>query len=324
MRKIFVFIFFWIFVLGGTLFALQSAALTISPAKFVFSADPGDVIETKMRVRNDLDRTVVHYPSFERYTVGEGGEEPVFLPSDFDLPTWIEVKPAKLTLGPKESQDVDIIIRVPKDAQPGGHYAAIFWQTAPPEGEEGGRVGIVTRVGALVLLEVSGEVIEQGEILSFEAPKKVFNRLPITFSFALKNTGTVHLGPTGQVTIKNIFGKTKAILEVNPGVYYALPNTTRTFYTQSWEPEGGMPKIEGSGFFSELKGEKAGFALGYYKANLSIQYGKEKKTGQASFGFWVLPWRVLLVGILIMAVILLILTKGIQKYNQWVIARARR
>jgi len=318
MKKALIFLILLFLILG--FFPFQSLALTISPAKIIISADPGEKVETTMRVRNDLERTVTHISSVERYTV-RGGEEPIFYPEAFGLPTWIEV-PSELTLGPGESVDVPVKIRIPEDAPPGGHYAAIFWATAPPKGE--GAVGIVTKVGALVLLEVSGEVIESGEVVDFRAPKKLFTHRPVSFSFALKNTGNVHLMPSGEVIIKNIFGRTLAILKVNPGEYYALPETTRTFTTQNWEPEGGLPKIEGKGFLAELKREKAGFALGYFKADLNLEYGKERKTGQASFGFWVLPWRILLIGILILAVIILFFTKGIQKYNQWVISKATK
>lgn len=319
MKKIFIFLI--LFILGLGFFPFQSFALTVSPAKIILSADPGEELETEMRVRNDLDRTVTHYSSIERYTV-KNGEEPIFFPEVIGLPTWITLVPSELTLGPKESAKVRVLIKVPKDAPPGGHFAAIFWQTAPPVEKKSG-VGIVTKVGALVLLEVSGEIVESGEILNFGAPRKFFSHLPIGFNYSFKNTGNSYLIPGGEVLIKNVFGKTVAILKANPGQFHVMPDTTRNLTTALWKPEGERPEIEGKGFFAELKREKAGFAFGYYKANLNIEYGKERKTAQASFGFWVLPWRILLIGILILAVIILIATKGIRRYNEWVIAKAK-
>lgn len=308
--------------MGLNFFPFQSRALTISPAKIVLSADPGQTITTIMRVRNDMEQTLDFYPSFDGYTAK--GEEPIFFISNIDLPTWIKTDPPMLTLEPGEKGTVSILINVPKDADPGGHYAVIFWAAVPPERKGEGGVGMVTKVGALVLLEVSGNVIESAELNNFKAPAKFFTRLPVSFTFELKNTGTVHLMPQGKVVIQNTLGRTSAILEVNPGLYHALPNTTRTFYVANWEPKGGMPKIEGEGFISALKREIAGFALGYYRANLNLEYGngKEIKTAKASFGFWVLPWRVLIFITLILAIILFLLTKGINKYNQWLIAKA--
>jgi hypothetical protein len=314
---------FWFILCFGILliFSLKVLALTISPAKIALSANPGETIEFRMSVRNDLDKSATFYSTIENLTV-KGGEEPVFLPADFGLPTWIEVQ-KEITLGPKERVEIPVLIRVPKDAPPGGHYAAIFWQTAPPDRKEPG-IGIVTKVGALILLEVSGEVVEKAEVLSFGAEKKFFTHLPVNFSFDLKNEGNVHIIPEGRVYIKNLFGKTVTSLNVNPGGFYALPQTTRRFFTQSFEPKGGMPKIEGKGFFTELKREISGFALGYYRANLNLEYGKGKKVIEANFGFWVLPIRVLSLSLLILAIILLILTKGISAYNRWIINRAKK
>lgn len=318
MKKLIIFTV--LFVLELALFPCQSSALTISPAKIILSADPGERVETQMRVRNDTDRITTFYPAFESYST-KGGEEPVFSKQDYGLPTWIKTDPSELTLGYKETGVVSVIIDVPKDAEPGGHYATLFWSPAPPEGKGTG-VGIVTRVGALVLLDLSGDVVVSGELSNFKANKTFFNRLPVSFTYSLENKGTVHLGPEGKIVIKNILGKTSAILDANPAKSHVLPGDTRTFPAANWEPEGGMPKIEGKGFFTDIKRELKGFAFGYYRAHISVEYGKEEiKNSQASFGFWVFPWRVLTFGILISALLILGITKGIQKYNQWVIDR---
>ena len=320
MRKIIVFTIF--LILGLSFFPFQSLALTVSPGKFVLSADPGDVIKKTMRVRNDLSETITFASYFERLEI-RGGGEPVFIPEVKDLASWIQTNPEEITLEGGETGEIDITINVPANAEPGGHYAAIFWGNAPSKQEEG-RVGISTRVAVLVILDVSGDVVESCEISDFKSAKKIFSHLPINFNYDLTGGGTVHQKPTGKVLIKNIFGQTKAILDANPSGDIVYPGMKRTFTTSNWQPEGGMPKIEGKGFFSELKREKAGFVLGFYRAQLSLEYGKnEIKTAKASFGFWVLPWRILLISVLILAILLLIFTKGIKKYNQWVIKRAR-
>ena len=320
MKKYLFFII--LFVLGLFFVFSQTQALTISPAKIILSADPGEKIVTRMTVMSDSEQTLVFYPTFEGYTT-RGGEEPVFTPEKLDLPTWIKTDPSELTLGPGEKKEVQVIIEIPEDAPPGGHYAVIFWQSMPLNKEKAG-VGITTRVGALVLLEVSGNVVESAEILNFETPEKFNNRLPINFSYDLKNTGNVHIMPVGKVVIRNFLGRAITSFPANPQGGYALPGTTRTYQTASWQPKNEMPDIEGTGFFSELQRELSAFALGYYRAKLSLEYGqKEIKTVQASYGFWVLPWRVLIPAILILVIILLVFTKGLKKYNQWIINKAK-
>lgn len=312
MKKIIILIILVLF--GIIIFPLKSLALTVSPAKLELSADPGDKIIGIITLISNEGERVSYYTSFERLEVVGIWGEPKFTGEKTGLATWIEISPSKITLEPRERKEVSFSIQIPEDAQPGGHYAAIFFGTAPPEGG----VGIATRMAVLVLLRVSGEVIESGEILNFRAEKKVFNYLPVNFSFNLKNTGTVHLKPEGEIVIKNIFGKTAEILPVNREGYNALPNSERVF-SASWLPKS---EIKGEGFLAGLKKERAGFGLGYYKAILDLKFG-EKGTAQASFGFWIIPWRILVVSILILAVLLLLIVKGIKVYNRWIVTKAK-
>jgi len=315
-----------LFILAlGFLFNITTiSALSVAPAKVVLSGDPGDSIEFQMKIGNDLDRTETFYPSYERYTTT--AEEPIFIPDKTGLASWIITVPDKLEIGPKESKDVTVRVNIPQDAEPGGHYAAVFWSASVPKGDKGGGVGIMTRVAVLVLLDVSGDVIDEGNLISFNAiaSKKLFTRLPIGFTYTIENKGTTHIGPIGKVIIKNIFGMTSAILDVNPQRLHALPGATRTFPTQNWEPEGGIPVTVSKGFIDELKKEITGFALGYYTANLNVEYGKENlKTINGTYSFWVLPWRVLIFIIIFLSIVLFGIARAINSYNKWVIKKAR-
>ncbi len=317
MKKILIFISLIFF--GSCFFALGSQALTVSPAKVEFSADPGDTIQGKITLINSEGRTMTYYSSFERVETRGTWGDPVFTGERTGLASWIETSPSEVTLEPGQQSRTSFTIRIPENADPGGHYAAIFWGTSPPKGEGGG-IGIASRIAILVLLGISGDVIEAGEIIDFQANKKIFNYLPVTFSYLLKNTGTVHLKPEGQVIIKNILGKTSTILLVNPKGYNALPGAERDF-SVVWEARNSSAKL--GGFLAELKKEKSGFSLGYYKATLDIEFGKEKKTSQASFSFWILPWRILLLSFLILGGVFFIFSRIINRYNRWIINKAR-
>ena len=321
MTKIYLVIIFLLFVL---VLPLSASALTISPAKFVLSADPGEIITSTINIRSDLDATVTFYPTFLGFTMKGGGGEPFFLEDTIDLASWIKTEPEAITVKPGETRGVSIIINIPEDADPGGHYAAIFWSSANPKGGGAGSVGVMTRVGALILLEVSGDVVESAELLDFSTlnEKRFFTHLPIGFNYTLKNMGTVHLSPVGKVIIKNIFGKISATLNINPQGFNVLPNSTRTFDTQNWEPKGSA-EIEGKGFFSALKREMNSFHLGFYRASLDLEYGKEIKTIKSSFSFLILPWRFLILSILGLAIVFFGIIKGIKAYNRWIINQVR-
>ncbi len=307
-------------ILGLNFFPLDSLALTVSPAKFEFSADPGDTIQSHITLINEQKITLAFKASLERVTTRGSYGEPMFTGEKAGLANWIELTPSEVILGPGQEKKILLVIEVPENADAGGNYAAIFWSTVPIEGGGSG-MGITMRVAALVLLRVSGEVIESGEILNFRANKKSINYLPINFSCTLKNTGTVHLKPKGEIVIKNILGRTTKILPVNSEGYNVLPDSERNF-SVSWEPKDSGTEIEGKGFFAGLKKEKAAFGLGYYKATLNLEYGETKQTSQASFGFWILPWRILLLSFLILGTVFFGIVQGIKRYNNWILAKA--
>ncbi len=306
-------------ILGLNFFPLDSLALTVSPAKFEFSADPGDTIQSHITLINEQKITLAFKASLERVTTRGSYGEPMFTGEKVGLANWIELTPSEVILGPGQEKKILLVIEVPENADAGGNYAAIFWSTVPIEGGGSG-MGITMRVAALVLLRVSGEVIESGEILNFRANKKSINYLPINFSCTLKNTGTVHLKPKGEIVIKNILGRTAKILPVNSEGYNVLPDSERNF-SVSWQPK---LEIKGKGFLAELKKEKADFAFGYYRATLNLEFGttQEKQSLKSSLGFWVIPWRILLLSFLILGAVFFGIVQGIKRYNDMIIAKA--
>lgn len=52
---------------------------------------------------------------------------------------------------------------MPENADPGGHYAAIFLSSLPPTKEGEKTIGVASKIGALVLLRVEGDIREEKE-----------------------------------------------------------------------------------------------------------------------------------------------------------------
>jgi len=310
------------FLAVGSMLPLEVAALTVSPVRIELTGDPGAVVKGELTLTNEQEGTRTFYSSFGNFeATGETGT-PSFVPGEEGLATWIETA-SSITLGPGELKEVPYTIAIPQDADPGGHFAAIFWGTSPPKAEGGGQVSIGAKVGVLILLRVSGEIEEGGGVLEFSAKdkQKFFSSLPITFIYRFQNSGSDRIKPEGEITIKNMIGGTSVVLPANKSEGNILPQSIRKFEV-SWNPKG-IETVEKGSFFEELKREKANFAFGRYVAKLNLEYGTAKEEAQASFSFWVLPWRILVVAILILAIVAFLLIKGVKKYNQWIIARAK-
>ena len=312
-------------VIGGLLLTQPVFALTVSPVKIEVVGSPGETVKSKILLENEHMGAKTFYSSFESFeATGETGV-PTFVPAEQGLATWIETAP-QITLEPGEQKEVPLTIKIPEDADPGGHFAVIFLGTSSPESKEGGAVSVASKVGILVLLKVTGEIEEGGGVLEFgaEDKQKFFNSLPVNFMFRFQNSGSDRVKPAGEITIKNIFGKTLVVLPANETEGNVLPQSIRKFKVE-WNPNeteiiNKTETTEKKSFLEELKNEKENFAFGKYTAELDLEYGEEK--AQASFSFFVIPWRILTLALLILIVVILIVIKGVKKYNQRMIAKA--
>jgi hypothetical protein len=314
-------------LLLGIGWTLSTQALTISPPLKEFVADPGTEFGDVIKLINDEGAEKTYFATVEGFRArGEKGEPEFFQTTDeTQLATWITLEQTSVTLKPREKKEIKYTVRVPEKASAGGHYAAIFWSSQAPEPTGITGVGVVSKIGSLVLVRVSGEIKEEMDLIEFSTPKKVYNRLPVQFSLAFENRGNVHLKPSGEITILPvIIGMGKGELTVNEGGGNVLPKSIRRFEA-SWQksvvPESKAKNIF-SRFFEELKNEWKNFALGYFRANLFTLFGQNPpQVVQKSIFFLVFPWRVILMAVILAAIIIWLLIKGVKAYNRWIIKK---
>jgi len=313
------FIFATILIVGGLFLSQQVFALTISPVRFEISGDPGQTLSGEIILFNGQDTTETFYSSFEKFEArGEGGE-PHFIPVTEGLATWIKTD-AQVTLKPGERKTIPFTIDIPQDAEPGGHFATIFWGTTPPEITEQGQVVIGAKVGTLILLTVSGEIREGGGILEFGTENKVFTSLPITFFYRFANDSNDRIKLDGEIEIRNIFGVRTVVLEANPVQGNVLPASIRKFEVE-WEAQNN-PEEKEKGFFATVGHQWRNFAFGMYTAELNLFW--RDRTASANWRFFIIPWQLLSVIIVILAIIGFFGTIGIKRYNRWIIAKASK
>jgi hypothetical protein len=281
----------------GLLYAPAARAITVGPAKLEYRTDPGAKIEGKIVIFNEGAEDASFYAAFEKFTE-VNGEKKFLRGEPAELANWFKMEKS-VTLKAGESKEVPFTIEVPENAPPGGHFAVIWWGTAPPGANQ---VSIVTRAGILVYLNVSGEVKETGEILSFySAAGRIAPRLP-DFKLRFKNSGNTYLKPQGKVVVKNIFGATVAVFKVNDIGRILLPATEEDLRLS--------PQFE-----------RRPFALGFYRAALSLSWGEKPETGEREYYVLVLPPVPIIVGLAILVLAYFGLRIGIRKYNERIIAK---
>jgi hypothetical protein len=294
-------------------------ALTISPARAELTGDPGETISQTFLLINEQDHDETFYTSVENFeSQGETGT-PNFTSSKEGLPGWVTVTD-KVVLKKGERVTVPYNIVIPKDADAGGHFAAIFLSTIPPTANNS-QVSVGAKVGMLVLLRVTGNIKEGGDLsfFSIKNGNKVLTSLPIDFAYKFRNNGNDREKPEGDIVIKNMLGVESGRVNANPQGGNVLPNSVRRFDVHYGE--GDAPAISAP-FFDQVKFQWSHLAFGVYFADLSLAYGASGKAS-SSLTYYIFPWQltvVVLVGIFIVVTVLRI---ALKRYNKWIIKQAR-
>ncbi|MCB9823027.1 hypothetical protein H6800_02025 [Candidatus Nomurabacteria bacterium] len=296
-------------VLGSHVFGQSGSnqlgqGLEISPPLLKVDADPGQTVTATIKLRNITDSTLIASANINDFIAqGEEGLPKLLLDetadtSSYGIKTWVN-NIEDLTIAPKEQQVVEVVMNVPANASPGGHYGVIRFSAAAPEVKDTG-VSLSASIGSLVLVKVSGDIQESATVEQFGVSKNdksgsFFESGPLTIFERIKNTGNVHFQPTGTVTVKNFRGTEIAKLKVNQNGGNVLPDSVRKFEQE----------LNKSNLF------------GRYTATMDISYGNNQRLTKDT-SFWVIPYRLIamIIGAVVLAVIL------IKRYNKHIIKKA--
>lgn len=292
-------------------------ALEIAPPVLNLRADPGETIRANINLRDvSTSPLVVRNQINDFVAAGEDGTPRLLIDengnaesSPYSLKDWIQPLP-EFTLQPREVNDLPVTIRVPANAAPGGYYAVVRF-TATPPGLDGNGVSLSASLGTLILLRINGDAKEDVKIEEFAATKSgsknwLFESAPIAFLTRIKNNGSSHEQPTGQIAIKDMFGNAVANVNVNLSRNNILPGSIRKF----------EPALDKS-----VIGDR--FLFGRYTADLKLSYGTNGQTTTASTSFWVIPWRLFGFVILLIIILVVVARIALKRYTERVVANSR-
>ncbi|MCA9388451.1 hypothetical protein KC644_01665 [Candidatus Berkelbacteria bacterium] len=286
-------------LVGGLLLAPVSAlaqtaddgiSLTVTPLTREVNVDPGETITGEVEFTNDSNSAVTLYPVVNDFEASNdpdsGAPEFKSVTNEQGLASWTNFDLDQVSLEAGQKGTFTYTIQVPDNADPGGHYGAVFGSTeAPNTGDSGSTIGIAARVGSLLLLTVSGEITTQGEIVDFRTDNNIYQSGPVNFRIAVKNNGNVHFTPMGTIDIS---GPTSKSIQVNDDEGRVLPSSVRNYDVSLTDD---LP-------------------FGRYTANVDIM-GKapngETVPLTATTTFWVVPFSAILVLLLVLVILYMLL-----------------
>lgn len=283
----------------------EGRGFTITPPIFELTANPGDSRDEIISLYNQGDEDLSITVSVENLVpFGEAGQVQIVDNSTNDeklpsLKDWIKVSKNEFKLKKGATENVDYTLSLPENASPGGHFASIVFSTGSGEISSGG-AGAAAKIGALILLTVSGDINESAQITEFSPVQKIYLKNGnIDFNLKVENKGNVYIRPRGFMVINNVFGRKVAQVEVDGK--NILPTATR-----------------------KIPAQFAGKHLvGPYTVTLALNYGASNKTLNATTGFWVIPWIPTLI-IVVVLLIIIIFRKRIGKALKILFGRENR
>lgn len=267
--------------------------ITVSPVIDEFEIKPGETKIRQVKVTNPVQQVVTLYPKVLNFTTDNENGQPSFYNLNekntrYALSDWISFtkngQPLNfIRVAPNENEVVDVTIKAPDDAEPGGHYGAVLFSTEPPKvNEDVSQVSVVGLIGSLMLATVPGDLHQNTIIEEFDAPTVLIDG-PANFSLLFNNTGNIHSKPQGEIKIRNWSGALVSALKVNEGGGNILPESKRRFnstWTFDWK------------------------RLGKYTATAVASYGNPEQELTSVRTFIIIPiWLMVAVGVLILLLI---------------------
>ncbi|MGH7234685.1 MAG: hypothetical protein ACREF7_04575, partial [Candidatus Saccharimonadales bacterium] len=218
-----------------------------------------------------------------------------------------------LVLQSEQIKTLNVTLNIPRNASPGGHYGVIRFTGTPASLSGSSGVSLSASLGALVLLTVSGHIVQNLQTSSFAVsqnsgkPSSFFQNDPLTFTELLKNTGNVHVAPTGVVTLKDMFGHEVISLNINNGQGNVLPSTSRSF-----------SQTLNSVDFTNKR------LFGRYSATFKVNYGSPPKSLSDTLTFWVIPLDLILIWLVVLIGGFFLIRYMLKRYNQFIINKAKK
>lgn len=291
--------------------------LTTSPLPINLSANPGETVSTELRIKNSGTSTEELQVGLLKFGANNDSGQPRLAdrePGD-DYFDWVSFSEDKFVAEPNVWHTINMTINIPPEAGLGYYYAVTFTRAQGTDATDQG-ASLDGGTAILVLLDVKVPyALRKVEINHFKTSKSVYEFLPVEFEVSLKNSGNIHLVPSGNIFITK-GSEEVAVLPVNEARGNVLPDSSRVFrsdwadgfpYYEKVEKDGKVVTSEDGTAKTRLKwdlGQTGKLRLGKYKATLLLAYddGEKDVPVEAVLTFWVIPWRIIFVGLLILTV----------------------
>ena len=265
----------------------ESITITAIPPRLDLSALPGAILQETIKIRNESAAEMAFDVKASDFIVNNNQGTPIAVDEAvsgrWSLASWITASPKKILLQPQETAAINLIISLPENALPGGHYAMITYNpnTEGLMNIQGSGSAIIQKVGTLIYFNVIGDITEAANLKQFQVDKPFKYYGPTAITAEIENLGDIHFAPQGQLTITNLLGKTVFSGQLEPKNIF--PFASRLY---DWEFPGK-------------------YHLGRYAAKLEASAGSTQIPLHGLIYFWIVPVKELSAVLIVLILIVL-------------------
>jgi hypothetical protein len=261
----------------------------VGPGRAEITVSPGDTVVQEITVTNRISDGRTFNLEVEDITGSTDGSTSVSLTGQergpYSIRDYVSFPEKSFEISLGERARIPVRITVPADAEPGGYYGSVLVSTErtnKSEEENISRSPIIARIGSLLFIRVRGNAEIGGETKSIRTTdgKWWYEKGPVNLSIAYENTGSVHVNPYSEVSVRNMFGEEVGYVELEP--WFVLPKSLRN-RDFTWDRE---------------------FLFGRYTVEATVHRGYDDKTDVVTTSFWVLPWKIVAGAFVILFIII--------------------
>ncbi|MDB5171003.1 MAG: exported protein of unknown function [Candidatus Saccharibacteria bacterium] len=297
--------------------AAEGFNVITSPLPIKIATNPGKTVEAELRIKSQNTKPEGIKVGLMKFKGNGTTGQPDLLDitSKDTFASWVTFSPSQFVAQPGVWNTIKMTIKVPEDASLGYYLAVTFSPSKEPGAPD--VTNLKGSAATLVLLDVkTGNEQRKLQLEDFSADHKLFEYVPANFNVKVRNKGNIYIPPVGNIFIMR-GDKTVDTLDFNAAGGSVLPDSARVF-KMPWDRGfpvfkdrlvDGKPVTDSNGKLKQdLKwnfAEANKFRFGKYTAKLLIAYddGQRDVPIESTLTFWVIPWKLLLVLLLIVSLV---------------------
>lgn len=310
-------------VFAGHVFAAAPAfSITTSPISLDLNIKPGTSSTSTVQLMDNNPTPVAVAVQVDTFSAnGTNGEAALqALPPGSPIQSWIHFSQTTFTAQPGVWTPIKVTFSIPSSASLGYYFALLFKPVIPTNSAP--HTTVLKGSNAVLVLIDTKSANEQRivQVASFGTTQGLYEYLPVTFNIKIRNPGNIFLAPIGDIFISKSSNFSKPIdtISINAAGGNVLPDSVRIFQVNwsdgfpVYRPKtlAGQPVTKNGVVVEQLKWDftQIGkFRFGEYYAHLALVYnnGNQDIPIDSVVSFWVIPWKLLGVALLIVLLILL-------------------